>query len=113
MKRLILPLFLALVFGSFLSACKDSGGVPAVVDPLSECVEGMDCYVAPQSQYVPSTEPPAPECIVDADCASGKLCDSGTCEDIGGGEDGSGDDADADRRRCPPGCGGRPGHHLP
>lgn len=92
MRKVILPLFLALVFGAVLSACKDSGGVPTVNQPL-ECVEGMDCYVAPQSQFV-FEKLPTPECVVDADCDSDKLCNNGKCEEMGSDEnsgDSSGD----------------------
>jgi len=51
------------------------------------CSDGFEC----KENGCVEVKPPAPECAVDADCGSDKLCNSGKCEEVGGEEGGDED----------------------
>jgi Cys-rich repeat protein len=47
--------------------------------PVAECVADADCAEGQVCENGVCTTAPAPECVADADCADGQVCDDGVC----------------------------------
>lgn len=63
---------------------KKAGAEPPPLPPVPECVIDADCpdgELCDNGFCVPVSPPPPPEpeCVIDADCPSGEICDNGVC----------------------------------
>ena len=49
------------------------------VTPIPECVSDADCAEGQVCENGVCTDAPGPECEMDADCAEGQVCEDGVC----------------------------------